>query len=171
MFVLRFLHDRHLFHKRNPCLYKSLWHENRHVLKDDHANVVIIRHFWILWQGAERTQRSGKLPEDRLQVLRQGSQYGWVAAGPYPARIRINPGHEGGLQGALTRTAGAGGGRQGRSGGELELGRRGPSAGAPPAALPRPDGVGSRPDRSGRPARAPRPRAARLGGRSSRASG
>ena len=37
------------------------------------------------------------LPKDHLQVLRQGSQYYWVAGGTYPAaRIRISE-HKGSL--------------------------------------------------------------------------
>lgn len=64
-----------------------------------------------------RTQYN--FPDGHLWGLRQDSQWGLVATGAVPARIRFNPEHEGSLQDAPNRIAPARGGRrQGRSGGK-----------------------------------------------------
>ena len=76
--------------------------------------------FWTLGQGAERTARGKQLPEDRFQVLRQSS----VRFCFLSARIRINPGPEGPLRAHPPVRSAPEAGREGRSGGELELPRR-----------------------------------------------
>ena len=124
-----------------------------------------MRHlFGLSVQALRAPPGSGNSPEDRLPVFRPSSQYRWVACRPVSGSIR-------GLRGPLrahpaVRPAT---GREGRSGGELELRlRRGPRG--RPCRQPYPLQIGPDRDRIGEGGEDPQPPAtgracAELGGK------